>query len=158
VTLGQTGTPEEGVRSDGQEMATPMPPMIFWVLNVNDGGFGVWKQEHELPSKLQVAIRARFDSLYRSTEEANGRFRNLVKRVDEYQQLQCVGSTYAGVVSTYRRSNGNQMRACDGCVNTGSLCAKVLRVCGSLRFGVYALPEDYRQGKAWTDLGYWVQS
>jgi hypothetical protein len=158
VPLGQAGMQEKGVQSDGQEMATLMPPMIFWVLNVNDGGFGVWKQEHELPSELQVTIRARFGSLYQSTEESNGILRNMLKRGDEYQQLQCIGSTCACVVSTYRKSGGNQMRACDGCVDTGSLCAKVLKVCGSLRFGIYALPEDYRQGKAWTDLGYWIQS
>lgn len=91
---------------------------------------------HDFPLELQVAIRARFDSNYQSTEEGRETFRNVLKHVEGNEQIRCFECTNAGVLCTHKLSGGDKMEACHRCVNTSGLCARLLKMGGSLHFSV----------------------
>jgi hypothetical protein len=58
----------------------------------------------------------------------------------------------------FNTSSGDRRWACDSCIRTRRLCARLLLHGGEYKLCFHPIPQHLREGIAWTDMAYWLKA
>jgi hypothetical protein len=120
-----------------------------------------WYRLHTLTYAFQYSMKDKIATDYLSTEGRREKFDVMIRNPDTYIEHGCCVGTKVRAHShrpvTQSMADGEPDRACDYCIRAKRLCARIVEINGIARLGVYPLPSAFREGQAWTEMGYWVQ-
>lgn len=129
------------------------PEFILWV--PGEDGNGMWGPD------ASPAIRSRFQTNYRSSENHRSIFARFLK--DEEKHLKekiCVNfKVYYGGSSTdqceWTQAKGNERETCDKCIRLGRLCARLAKIDGVVKLAIYPLPSRFRIARRPDEIEFW---
>lgn len=139
-------------------------PHLEWLLFVPDNTRkrGTWKAFTELPDEVQDELKGIFNSDYCTSERApkyRSWFNKVVKNSGGNDRLRCVNNMiyiYGSYLPKYSSEPGTMDRACDSCVKTNRVCAKLVKMRGKDKLGIFPLPSGTRKTAKWDELDFWV--
>jgi hypothetical protein len=109
-----------------------------------------------------AGITQKFDKDFLSTEYRKKIYHSTLRVKEKYVKNGCcINWRQAGQKVTscnYSNADGNSERACDYCIRTKRLCARLVKVKEEISCAIYPLPAGFRARTAkWDDMEYWVQ-
>ncbi|KAF2645056.1 hypothetical protein P280DRAFT_546451 [Massarina eburnea CBS 473.64] len=116
----------------------------------------------ELPPDVRIDLMSHFSSTYLTparTKSYKSWHTKVLKNASGQERLRCINNVayiYSSYFPKYSHEPGTMDRACDSCVNTKRVCAKMVRVRGVDVLAVYPLPGPLRRGVGWGELRFWV--
>lgn len=148
--------------ADG-EVRDPLPH-LEWLLFVpeNTRKRGTWKSFTDLPDDVQDELKNIFNSDYCTSERApkyRAWFNKVVKNAGGNDRLRCVNNMtyiYGSYLPRYSSEPKTMDRACDTCVKTNRVCAKLVKIRGKDKLGIFPLPSGVRKTSEWDELDFWV--
>jgi hypothetical protein len=145
----------------GSKSEKAIPEIEKMICVPDEHGNTTWKPCAKLPSQLANSILAKFDNDYMSTERHRTIYSMMLRnRYRSVEGGRCVNLYVCGKSSKLAKwtmADGNKDRTCDGCINTGRLCARLVDSNGMIKMLIYPLPSSFSVGKAWHELEYWVR-
>jgi len=147
------------------------PDKIQWALFIPTGNDtrGYYKSIYALSDTVRTELLIHFINTYR-TEGYPTRHRLYAKFTSPssrpiYEANGCCLNTYMyrqkearrGNAKSYELSGGNKMRACDHCVKTEMLCARIEKVGKDYKLAFMSLPETLREKVKWDEMAFWVR-
>ncbi|KAH7077588.1 hypothetical protein BKA63DRAFT_508556 [Paraphoma chrysanthemicola] len=141
-----------------REKYVPDIEMVVWIPN---GYHSTWKTMTALPHHLSTDLQNKLDCDYNDTRKHTTNYRNMFRFQDRNVETGLCAN-YFVIHKTRRKvtwdeANGNSNRACDHCIRSRRLCARLVNINSTIKFAIFPLPERFRINKAWNDAEYWVQ-
>ncbi|PVI06197.1 hypothetical protein DM02DRAFT_623502 [Periconia macrospinosa] len=153
-----------GTTQLSQPTTNPLPGLewVLWVPDKSKPKRGAWKSLNDLPDSVRDDLKSHFESVYCTADRA-GRYRSwynkVIKNAGGNDRLRCVNNVvyiYGRYLPNYGHESGTMDRACDTCVKTRRVCAKIVKVRGKDKLGIFPLPIGVRKKAEWDDLNFWV--
>ncbi|KAF2464772.1 uncharacterized protein BDR25DRAFT_346566 [Lindgomyces ingoldianus] len=147
-------------RPSNQNLTNSNPDLelLLWVPSLNNTG--EWKPITSLPRGVNENLRTRFFEDYTFHKGKKYRYAQMTRNPDTYiDNGRCVHnlvSRKASSVMTYNAADGNIHRTCDLCFQAGKLCARLVRLDGEVKMGLFPVPGGLRRGLRWSEIGYWI--
>lgn len=165
-TMPLTSTPNETQLAQAQRTpVTRLFPNIPYVEKVlwlpSETGVEGWQSLSSVPAELAADIQARIDADFLNTEAHRKIFGAMLRRQEKYMVSgMCVNNkvwTGGKRVNEWTEANGDSNWSCDACIGLKRLCARLANVDGTIKLGIYPLPQGNRRSQEWTELEYWVR-
>jgi hypothetical protein len=142
------------------------PSNLSVCLLVDDcNGNPVFRSLASLPDGIQYMLNSRFKDMWESRPWSTDNYRQLLQHANFYlSMLTCIrctvwSSTTAQVESSYVLGGRSRESADDGCIASGLPCAYFVKSpSGIINICFVPLPHHKRMGKAWNQLGYWIDT
>lgn len=133
---------------------------LWFLVRDTISGRDNWKFANEAPPEFLMALRARFLAQYDlNPAQFLALLNSMNKENMKHGVVFCINSYKGGKASkscTFIESDGRQLKACDLCIRTKRLCARVMDCHGTLNLAFYPLPSAHQQARKWTAMGFWM--
>ncbi|KAH7088127.1 hypothetical protein FB567DRAFT_620418 [Paraphoma chrysanthemicola] len=133
--------------------------MMMWV--PDDEVLSTWKPMTALPLQLSTHLQNKLDYDYNDTFVHTEWYRRMFRHPERSLQNSYCANYFVyhrtSHKNTWGKASGNKYRACDYCVKSKRLCARLVNIKDANALAIFPLPERFRVDKAWNDVGYWVR-
>jgi hypothetical protein len=144
------------------DLKKPMPDVerMLWIPKKSSGG--IWLLRSQQPDVLRAGTAQKFEEDFLSNDARRKIYHTMLRAKEKYVEYGCCLNMRQYLRSTrpgdYSKADGNTARACNFCIKTKRLCAKLVEVEEEIRLAIYPLPAGSRASTVkWDDLEYWVR-
>ncbi|KAF1920974.1 hypothetical protein BDU57DRAFT_534692 [Ampelomyces quisqualis] len=144
-----------------QTMPAPVPAISMALCIPNTRVDSNYKPFSDISRRVARQLRDKFHEDYTSTARHRASYAVMLENKDRDAEDECsvnnvVYKRRAGAM-TWVKADGNQHRACDHCINTQRLCARLVHRNEEVVLNIYALPLNLRPDASWRALAFWIR-
>jgi hypothetical protein len=140
------------------ELEIPDVNTAMWVPDKDNQALGSWQDLSLAPPQVSSGIDTILRDDYLNKLDHRTRYGRMFRHQEKYiaigSRMNTMLYSKGSTKNTWSKSKGDITRACDQCITARRLCAKPAIIDGALRLALYPLPDCYRRGKEWTDVGF----
>jgi len=134
---------------------------IYVEFPTSDGGTDI-REIEQLPVTVQTDLKGRYKNMWSSNHSRIERYHRILQKPLYYMRKGCCIRrlvTDHGRINdapAYKQGRLLVNTADDRCTKVGEPCAHFVEQDGRIVICLVPLPRQFRDGKIWTEVGYWV--